>query len=96
MVEWYIYPRDPGSPFQRMMNGCPITSEMQSIYVPLLFSEGEPGSIGLPRFYPPFGYQISAFPGPFLVGFLGLQIYTQTEDSGIPTFLPSRELRYPL
>ena len=25
----YIYPRDPGSPFQRMMNGCPITSEMK-------------------------------------------------------------------
>ena len=30
----------------RVLVGCPITSETQSIQVPLVFSEGGPGSLG--------------------------------------------------
>ena len=43
--------------------------------------------IVLHTFHPPFGCQISAQKGLFLVGFLGLKFHTQTEDSGVSTIL---------
>ena len=43
----FTYPRNQSSYSQMMSKGCPITSETHSIWVPLPFSEGEPGSLGL-------------------------------------------------